>query len=153
MKQRHMIVPAVYLLIEIDHRILMLRRRNTGYMDGQYSLVAGHLDGGESLSNAIIREAREEVGIDVDPASLTLVHVMHTPPEPGDPTSEERIDFYFRATRFNGFIQNCEPEKCDDIAWFDLSNLPKNTVPRVREALAGIIVERPISELYWSPRP
>jgi 8-oxo-dGTP diphosphatase len=101
------------------------------------------------LTHAIIREACEEVGITLDVASLELVHVVHTPPEPGDRSSDERIDFYFRASRFDGTIENREPGKCDDIAWFEPSNPPDNTVPRVRAALRGILAGRPLSEPDW----
>ena len=65
-KIRHTIIPAVYLILERDNKILMLRRFNTGYCDGQYSLVAGHVDAGESVTTTMIREAREEANIVVE---------------------------------------------------------------------------------------
>ena len=56
---------SVYLLFIKDGKILLLRRANTGYEDGNYGLVAGHLDAHESLTNAAIREAKEESGVDI----------------------------------------------------------------------------------------
>ena len=56
-QDRHKVEPAVYLLIRQDSKILMIRRFNTGYCDGMYSLPAGHLDGAETVKAAAIREA------------------------------------------------------------------------------------------------
>ena len=68
---------AVHLLLIKDDRILLLRRHNTGYEDGNYSVVAGHIDGGEKLRSAMVREAREEAGIEISPSNLRVVGVMH----------------------------------------------------------------------------
>ncbi|WP_041607879.1 NUDIX hydrolase [Tistrella mobilis] len=146
---RHQIIPAVYLVLMEGKRLLMLRRAGTGYMDGYYSLVAGHLDGGEPLSRAIAREAEEEIGIFIAQEALQLIHVVHTPPEPGDAPGQERIDFYFKASIFSGEISNCELHKCDDIRWFDIDQLPKNMVPRVAVALDGIFAGTILSEPHW----
>lgn len=62
-KQRHKIVPAVFLLLIKNNKVLLLKRQNTGYADGKYSLVSGHVDKGETMQEAIIREAKEEAGI------------------------------------------------------------------------------------------
>jgi 8-oxo-dGTP diphosphatase len=43
-------IPASYLFLERDNRILLLRRSNTGYEDGNYSLIAGHVEANESFS-------------------------------------------------------------------------------------------------------
>jgi 8-oxo-dGTP diphosphatase len=65
---RHTIIPAVYLILKNSKSEYCLTRRfNTGYMDGYYSLPAGHLDGKESLIVAIIIEAKEEINIDILP--------------------------------------------------------------------------------------
>lgn len=60
-----------------DDTILLLRRFNTGFADGQYSLPAGHLDGNEHVIDAAIREAREEIGIEIDASTARVCGVMH----------------------------------------------------------------------------
>lgn len=46
-------------------------------MDGCYSLPAGGLESGETLSEAAARELKEETGVQVSPSALTLAHTMH----------------------------------------------------------------------------
>ena len=120
---------AVHLLLIQDGKILMLRRYNTGYEDGNYSLVAGHIDGGEQLKTAMIREAQEEAGITISPEHLEVVGVMHFREQ------EEYVSFFLHASRYSGEIINVEPHKCDDLSWFDLDDLPPNTIPYVRRAI------------------
>ena len=120
---------AVHLFLMRDGQVLLLRRYNTGYEDGNYSVVAGHLDGGEEVRAAMIREAREEAGIDIDPADIIVAGVMHRL------SNDERIDFFLTASRWSGAVVNMEPHKCDELAWYDLNSLPPNLVPYVRRAL------------------
>ena len=111
--------------------MLLRRRCNTGYEDGNYSVVAGHLDGGEEVLAAAVREAREEAGIELASADLRVVGVMHRR------SNDERVDFFVEATRWCGTPVNAEPAKCDELAWFDLDRLPANVIPYVRRALAN----------------
>lgn len=129
--QRFTAKVAVHLFLVKENQVLLLRRFNTGYEDGNYSVVAGHLDGGEEVRAAMIREAREEAGITIDPADISVVGVMHRL------SDDERIDFFLAASRWQGEIVNKEPHKCDQLAWFDLDNLPPNVIPYVRRALAN----------------
>ena len=76
-KERHQNVPASYLTLLKDNKVLLLKRFNTGYENGNYSMVAGHVDPGESFVQCIIREAKEEAGIQLDPEDLKVAHVMH----------------------------------------------------------------------------
>ena len=75
------------------------------------------------------REAREEAGIVIKNSDLKFVHVMQ---QYGD---AEYFDFYFTTDVWEGEPTNCEPEKCDDMSWFSLDELPENLVPNVRQAL------------------
>lgn len=132
---RFRLVAAVHLFLVRDGTVLLLRRANTGYEDGRYSVIAGHLDGDETVHAAAIREAREEAGIAIAPAHLTVVGVMQRrATAPGD---DERIDFFLVASVWDGTVVNAEPDKCDDLAWYPLDRLPDNVVPYVRRALAN----------------
>ncbi|MDD5026354.1 MAG: NUDIX domain-containing protein [Candidatus Peribacteraceae bacterium] len=144
MNQRFSLIPEAYLLLQKGNKILLLRRYQTGYEDGQYSLVAGHIDGDETARNAMMREAREEAGIDLLPENLKLVHVMHRK------TNPERIGFFFAATKWNGNIQNKEPEKCDDLHWFEITELPKNTIPYIQKAISAYLAQEAYSEDGWT---
>jgi len=120
---------AVHLFLLRGNEVLLLRRFNTGYEDGNYSVPAGHLDGGETLCAAVVREAREEVGVVLAPQDVRVVGVMHRRAE------EERIDFFVSAARWAGAPANCEPHKCDELRWCALDALPANVIPYVRRAL------------------
>lgn len=74
---RHRPFSASSLLALDDQRVLLSKRRNTGHRDGEYSIVAGQIEPGKSASEAIVREAREEVGIDIDRSNLEPAHVIH----------------------------------------------------------------------------
>jgi ADP-ribose pyrophosphatase YjhB (NUDIX family) len=120
---------AVHLFLLRDEKILLLRRYNTGYEDGNYSVVAGHLNGGEKIITAAIREAQEEVGIEIQEKDVEIVQMMHRI------SDNERIDFFVTISAWKGEITNQEPDKCDHLAWFSLDELPENTVPYVRQAI------------------
>ncbi len=108
----------------------MLRRYNTGFEDGKYSVVAGHIDGGETVLAAAVRESREEVGVEIQEKDLQMVGVMHRL------YGEERIDFFASIDRWSGVISNCEPHKCDDLRWAPFDDLPRPTVPYVARSIS-----------------
>lgn len=137
-KQRFKLTPASYLVLIKNNKILLLRRYNTGYHDGDYSMVAGHLDGGESFREGMVRETKEEAGIILNSKDLEVVHVMHRQEDFTDVGKRERVDIFIKPNKWDGELKNLEPEKCDDIGWFPLDNLPKNMIPFVRQAVEHI---------------
>jgi 8-oxo-dGTP pyrophosphatase MutT (NUDIX family) len=143
-QDRFKLIAAVYLLFRRGDDILLLLRANTGYEDGNYGLVSGHVDGDEPLASAAAREAREEAGVEIDPADLVLRTVMHRRQD------DERIEFFFEPARWRGEIRNMEPDKCAALAWFPLQSLPANTIPYVREAIARSSEGVPYSK-FWQP--
>lgn len=130
--KRFQLFAAVHLFLIRDGSVLMLRRFQTGYEDGNYSVPAGHLDGGETVKAAMIREAKEECGIDIAEEDLTVSGVMHRL------SNDERIDFFLTAENWGGTIVNAEPHKCDELGWFPWHALPPNTIPYVRFALEQV---------------
>jgi 8-oxo-dGTP pyrophosphatase MutT (NUDIX family) len=94
---RHKVTGDVHLvLVDHDGRVLLGRRHNTGFADGCYHLPAGHLEAGESLIEALIREAREETGIIISPGAIDFAHVMHNASGGG------RVAFFFTVRRWSG---------------------------------------------------
>ncbi|QDS32957.1 NUDIX hydrolase [Brevibacillus brevis] len=136
---------AVHLFLVRGTQVLLLRRYNTGYEDGNYSVPAGHLDGNEEVKTAAIREAKEECGIQIDPASLEMVGVMHRR------SNDERIDFFVAATEWRGEIINAEPNKCDELVWVDMDKLPPNVIPYVRQALSNFRRKQWFDSFGWEP--
>lgn len=125
---------AVYLVLEEDNgqRVLMSRRWRTGFADGAWSLVAGHIHRGETVAAAAVREAREEVGIELREADLRVALVMH---RPSIETNREYFDVYARASVWGGEPRNAEPDKCSSLAWHAPLDPPVDTLPFVRDAL------------------
>ncbi|MCC3376030.1 NUDIX domain-containing protein [Cohnella sp. REN36] len=123
---------SVHLLFFRDggRETLLLKRQNTGFADGKWSVVAGRIDGGEEVVAAAIREAREEAGVAIAPQDLEVVGVMHR-----RNVSSEWIDFYLRVRSWAGEITNMEPHKCEELRWYPIDALPEEMVPYVKAAL------------------
>ena len=134
-KQRFTVIPAVYLVLIKDNKVLLLRRLNTGYRDGWYSLPAGHIDGGEPAIRAMVREAKEEVGLNLEESDLRFVHLRHYAAEGMD---GEYFALFFQADKWRGEPKNMEPNKCDELCWADLDDLPDNIIPAVASSLECI---------------
>lgn len=127
--ERFKLLCAVHVFLLKGQQVLLLCRHKTGYEDGNYSVVAGHLDGDEEVKAAAARETMEEAGVEIVPDHLSVVGVMHRK------SNDERIDLFLAASRWSGEIANMEPDKCSELAWFDLDRLPDNVIPYVRRAL------------------
>ena len=134
---------AVHVFLLRGDEVLLARRSNTGYEDGNYSVIAGHLEGGEEVKAAASREVWEEAGVRIAPDDLKVVGVMHRL------SNDERIDFFLAADRWTGELANREPQRCDELAWFGLDRLPQNVIPYVRRALGNYRQGRWFDSYGW----
>jgi 8-oxo-dGTP pyrophosphatase MutT (NUDIX family) len=149
-KERFKVVPAVYVVIRRGDEVLLLQRANTGYMDGKYSLPAGHVDGDEPAIDAAVREAEEEVGVRLVRDKLRLAHVMHRQADNSDRDGKhERVDFFFEVREWSGEPRNNEPHKCSELRWAPLAALPEAMVPEVRLALKNIVAGKVYSDFNF----
>jgi len=112
-----------------DGERLFIKRANTGYKDGYYSLVAGHLEAGESIVECAIREAHEEAGVEIEESELVLRHVMRRDAE------QNRVSFFLECCKWRGTLKNMEPEKCSEFLWVQRSQIPQPTVEYVAYAI------------------
>lgn len=137
-------VGSSYLFLIQDNKILLQRRFQTGFEDGNYGVPAGHPDGGETAREGGSREISEEIGITIKPEDMTVVHVMHR-----KASNDERIVFFMTASKYTGEIISNEPHKCDDLQFFPLDNLPENIVDYVKVAIENYKNGITYSEYGW----
>jgi len=140
---------TVHLLFFRANQVLLLRRFNTGYEDGNYSLPAGHLDGGETVRMAARREALEEIGVHIEVEDIAFATVMHRKSDNTLPGTDERVDFFVQIKAWDGEPFNAEPEKCDELLWCEIDALPENTIPYVRQAIRNSLDNVPFDEFGW----
>lgn len=128
--KRHLVRAAVYILMEKDSRILLIRRHNTGYRDGEYTLPAGHVEANETFIQTCIREIKEEVCVEVLSQDLKLVHVMQRHEKGVDV-----IDYYFCVKSWKGEPKIGEPHKADDIKWVSRNEIKSHAIHFVSKAV------------------
>ena len=137
-------LPVVaHVFLQRDGEILLARRHGTGFEDGRYGPVGGHLDGGEPATAAAVRECHEETGVDIDPADLRFLGVVHY----ASPTGEG-VDFFFACSRWTG-----DPHPvadCDELRWYPPDDLPADVIPFVRRAIEHhLLGGSPFDEDGW----
>jgi len=127
---------AVHLFLIKDNKILVEKRCNREYCNGQYDVIASHIWGGEDAITAMIRTAKMEVNIDIKREDLKIVQVMH---QNGD--GAEYINYFFVAETFDGEIVNNEPEICEKLEWVKFEYPIKNMMPYINEAIKFYITD------------
>ena len=135
-KERYQSKVAVFLILfrekDGQKEILLQKRVNTGYLDNMYEAsCSGHLEKNETLAHATIREAKEEIGIDVKEEDLKFVALIH-------PYQDDYLNVFFEAIKYEGIPEIKEPDKCGDLRWFKIDELPENTIIRTRNVLENI---------------
>ncbi|WP_446224086.1 NUDIX hydrolase [Nocardia sp. IBHARD005] len=140
----HHLVDVHILLIRGDQVLLSLRRSGDEF-DHRWHLPSGKLEAGESVATAAAREAAEEVGVDIDPTALRLVHVAHVTA----PGRDSRLGLFFRTEAWRGEPFNREPDKCYALQWFPLNDLPADLIEYSALGLAALNSAAPYSEFGW----
>ncbi|MGY0502858.1 NUDIX hydrolase [Nocardia sp. FBN12] len=143
MTPRHLV--DVHILLIRGDQVLLSLRRSGDEFDHRWHLPSGKLEGGESVAGAAVREAAEEVGVDIDPAALRLFHVAHVTA----PGRDSRLGLFFRVEDWRGEPFNREPDKCYALQWFPLTALPADLIEYTALGLAALNSSAPYSELGW----
>ncbi|MGQ0777903.1 MAG: NUDIX hydrolase [Pseudonocardiales bacterium] len=131
-------VDVLLILTNGNGHILLALRQGTGYCDGQYNVPSGKLEDGETALDAVVREAREEIGLTLTTGELRHVATVHC----RNPQGQRRLGLFFTVEHDparHGEPVNAEPDKCAKIEWFPADTLPDNTVPYTT---AGITLMR-----------
>jgi len=145
MAERALFKGVINLIIKQNDKVLLFFR-NDGFFNydgGWWVLPAGHIEQGETAMAAAIREAKEEMDIDIDPQDIKCVHVISNLA-----SRTESFDFFFEVSKFSGTIRNCEGDKCADMQYFTLDEIKdlKNVISPTRIALNGVANKQMYSE-------
>ena len=130
-EERAKLPVTVQLMLIKEGKVLLMRRYNTGYEDGKYCFPGGHLEKNEEICEAIIRETKEEIGIDILKEKLQVYKVLNRKIN----NEIQYIDFIIKATEWQGEIQIMEKDKCDDLQWFNIENIPENTLSYINNVM------------------
>ena len=119
---------TVNVLLKKNNKILLIKRKNTGYMDGKYAFLGGHVEEGESLRQAMVREVYEEGSIYLKEDDLTYICAIRN-------GYSNYINFYFISSKFDGIPKISEPDKEEEMIWVDIKNIPEEMVPNDKRAI------------------
>lgn len=144
LNERHKFFSAALVFLIKGGQILLMRRLNTGFEDGNYSLPSGFVDAGETASQAAAREAKEETGVNIQAKNLIFAHAMFRKGAGG-----VWADYFFECQVWTGQPRIMEAKKCDHMHWFSLNSLPDNLAPFARQAIECYKNKIYYSEFGW----
>ena len=115
------------MIICKDNKILVQKRKGSKLWPGYYALPAGHIDKGENQYDALIREAQEELGIVINLKKIINSYVVlrRNYFEINGKVLEPYIDYYFEIEEYEGIPKIIEEDRCDELIWVDINNLPE----------------------------
>ena len=114
-----------------------------------YALPAGCVEGNESITAAMIRESKEEIGIILSEKDLQFSSVIHGKDE--EDCGRDGIAFFFNTLVYKEKVRNCEPHKCEELKFFPLGKLPENLIPYVKCGIENHLSKEYFNEFGWKP--
>jgi 8-oxo-dGTP diphosphatase len=119
------------LIINEKNEILLVRRTsNTANEASFWSLPGGSVDFGEKVVDAIKREIKEELGVEIELTKFLGYHDHILEKE-----NQHWVAIHYLAKIVSGIPQNLESEKHSEIRWFPIDELPKNITSTTSEPL------------------
>lgn len=130
--EKEQFLSSVYLIIKNEfEEVLLQRRQGTKLWAGFLALPAGHIDKGENAYDAVVREGKEELGIEISIDNIVDVFVVNR----RNKSLLPYYDIYFEIDKYKGEIKICEPEKCSELVWCCINKLPSDMIDFEKEAI------------------
>lgn len=110
------------IILNGEGQILLGLRAGRRGGAGTWGLIGGKVQIGEAIERTAQREIFEETGLKVELDDLEVVNLFTTQSTP-------ETKFYqigVAVKKYVGVPKNLEPTKCDELRFFDLTDLPKN---------------------------
>lgn len=132
---KHLVAPSVNVYVIKKDKLLLSRRANTGWMDSKLCAPGGHVEQGETPTQAMVREIEEELGVSVDPKDLEFLCVAARNTAP-----TEYVAYEFMIKDKDYKFTNNEPEKCGELVWVDPNNPGDDVIEDFRLIIEQSIV-------------
>ena len=115
------------MLIMDNNKVLLQKRKGSKLWPGYYALPAGHINEGENQYDALIREAKEELDIEIDLKNIINSYVVLRRNffEIDGKKLEPYIDYYFEISKYKGTPKIVEFNKCEELIWASIEDLPE----------------------------
>lgn len=143
MNEKFSLIPEVHIFFLREDKVFLTRRYNTWYDDWLYSVPAGHVEDWETFKQAAIREIKEEVWVNIEEKDLNIVYFMQRK------SNNHRVWVRFVVKEWSWELTNNEPNKCDDIARFDIKSIPSNISPYVKFILERADLNSDLRDKYF----
>lgn len=129
---------TVLCMIQDGNKVLLQNRIKEDWKG--YTFPGGHVEAGESFVDAVVREMKEETGLEIlDPR---LVGIKQFPIENG-----RYIVLLFKATKFRGDVVSSEE---GEMEWIELENLSKVNVVEDFFDLMKVLNDPSINEFQYT---
>lgn len=129
--EREKFLSSVYIILKNENKILLQKRKGTNLYCNMHALPAGHIDEGENAYEAVIREAKEELGVNLEIKDIKDSFVVQRRNSITDPY----YDVYFEFSKYTGIPKIMEEDKCSELIWCDINELPKDMIQFEIDAL------------------
>jgi len=143
--KRHIVRVAVFVLLLRDGKVFLLRRQNTGWADGMWTVPSGHVDAGETVPQAALKEVREEAGVLIKEEDLQFMHVQYV--------HDVYVNFYFKTEQWEGEPCVAEPELASECMWVRVDDLPSDLIYHIKAMLSETIEGNYFSGVQNDPNP
>lgn len=134
---------GVLIFNELGQVLLLRRGSKSKNEKGLWSKPGGQIDFGEKVAEAMKREIKEETDLEIELWGY-LPHTDHIIGEDG----QHWVAFNYLGRVVSGVAKIMEPEKCEELGWFDLDKLPDGLQQTTRES-----VENYLKEMYIKIQP
>ena len=118
---------AAYVFLEKGGQYFYLRRKDTGWKDGRLTVPSGHVDKGETVKQAAVREAKEEAGVIVEEADLVFMQAQYL--------RDRYTYFYFVTNKWKGEPKVNETHLASECLWDDKNRERDDFIPYLRLAV------------------
>jgi ADP-ribose pyrophosphatase YjhB (NUDIX family) len=120
---------SAFAVIEQEGRVLLARRRDIGW----WNLPGGGLEHGETVDEALRREVREEIGVEIVPVRVVGVYSK---------TRKDEVALSFLCHLAPG-QEPTTSEEVSETGWFAGDELPADLLPKHRERVIDALLGRP----------